>query len=79
MDQESVISDIERRAQRAGLSIRLLCERADVHPTTFSRWKRTERNPDPMGASLLAIGRLYDALDTIAAEQSGAARKAVRA
>lgn len=79
MDQESVISDIERRAQRAGISIRSLCERADVHPTTFSRWKRTERNPAPMGASLLAIGRLYDALLSFEAQQRRATGKAVRA
>jgi len=79
MDQESVIADIERRAQRAGVSIRRLCTLASVHPTTFSRWKRSERNPEPLGATLHSIGRLYAALDQIDAEKARPARKAVRA
>lgn len=79
MDQESVISDIEAKARRAGVSMNALCERAGVHPTTFSRWKRSERNPEPIGANLHSIGRLYDALAAIVAEQAPRQRKAVGA
>lgn len=78
MNQESVIADIEDRARRLGVSIRALCIRAAVHPVTFSRWKPSARNPDPIGANLHSIGRLYAALDAIEAEQLPA-RKAVRA
>ena len=70
MDQESVISDIETRARCAGVTIRELCIRAAVHPTTFSRWKKSERNPNPLGASLLSVGRLYDALEAVGDQSS---------
>lgn len=79
MNQESVIADIELRTWIVGISIRALCQRAGVHPTTFSRWKRSERNPEPMGASLLAIGRIYDALAEIEAGARRRSRKAVAA
>ena len=78
MDQQSVIADIEDRARRAGVSIRVVCERAGVHPTTFSRWKLTELNPEPAGASLISIGKIYSALEEIVAERRRA-RKAVAA
>lgn len=68
MDQQSVIADIEQRAYETRVSIRALCNRAGVHPTTFSRWKKSKDNPEPAGANLLSIGKLYDALDQIAAE-----------
>lgn len=70
MNQESVIADIEARAHRAGVSIKLLCRRADVNPTTFSRWKKSDRNPNPCGASLLSIGRLYEELQAVEASTS---------
>lgn len=79
MDQETVIADIERRARLAGVSIRALCQRANVHPTTFSRWKRSEHNPEPMGAGLLAIGRIYDALRVAESDRARAVRKVARA
>lgn len=79
MNQESVIADIEARAWSVGISIRALCKQAGVHPTTFSRWKKSERNPEPMGASLLAIGRLYDALAALEAGARRRPRKAVAA
>lgn len=75
MNQDTVIADIERKAGNAGLSIREVCIRADVHPTTFSRWKRSEKNPEPMGASLLAIGRIYDAINDLARERSRKSRR----
>ena len=77
MNQETVIADIEARAHRAGVPIKLLCGRAGVNPTTFSRWKKSERNPDPCGASLLSIGKLYDALDQV--EKTSRRRRKVAA
>jgi len=35
---------------------------ARVHPTTFSRWKRTLGNPEPIGANMRLIEKLYEAL-----------------
>lgn len=63
MDQQALIADIEARSQRLGLSISELCRRAGVHPTTFSRWKLSERNADPVGATIKSIGALNDVLD----------------
>jgi len=78
MDQEAVIADIENRAWEAGVSIRRVCALAGVHPTTFSRWKKSERNPDPIGANLKTIQQIYLALDTLRAETPRRrARKAV--
>lgn len=62
MDQESIVADIERRAFAAGVSIAALCRKAGVNPTTFSRWKPSERNPNPTSATLRAIEKLYDEL-----------------
>ena len=78
MDQQSVIADIEQRASRAGISIRSLCDRAGVHPTTFSRWKESEQNPHPSGASLISVGKIYAALEEAKAERRSH-RKAVAA
>lgn len=79
MTQDSVIADIEKRAREARISIRALCDRADVHPTTFSRWKRSKDNPKPAGASLISIGRLYAELDKIDAEDARRLRKSGKA
>lgn len=65
MNQESIIADIEGRAWSVGVSVTALCKQAGVHPTTFSRWKKSERNPQPIGATLHSIGKLYDALDQV--------------
>jgi DNA topoisomerase IB len=62
MDQQTIIAEIEARASEAGLSINAVCRQARVHPTTFSRWKLSERNPDPVGANLSSIEKLYTAL-----------------
>lgn len=75
MNQETVIADIERRARNAGISIREVCIRAGVHPTTFSRWKRSEKNPEPMGASLHAIGDIYSAIDQLISERARKPRR----
>ena len=58
MDQQTVIADLEERARLAGVSIRALCESAGVHPTTFSRWKLSDKNPDPVGATLTSLGKI---------------------
>lgn len=78
MDQQAVIADIERRAFIAGVSISELCRLAGVHPTTFSRWKQSPRNPEPLGATLKTIDKLNKALRKLPQERR-AARKAVRA
>tara|TARA_B100000678_G_C18154285_1_gene480289 strand:+ start:847 stop:1077 length:231 start_codon:yes stop_codon:yes gene_type:complete len=62
MDQQTVIADLEARADAAGVSIRQVCVRAGVHPTTFSRWKLSDRNADPIGATLHSIGKIDAAL-----------------
>ena len=83
MDQEAVIADIERRAHMAAVSIRQVCIEAGVHPTTFSRWKKSERNPEPQGANLKLVGQLYEALDRLAApprrRRSGSAGRSAAA
>lgn len=62
MDQQTVIAAIEERASKAGVSIRQLCIEADLHPTTFSRWKLSKDNPMPVGATLVSLGKLDAAL-----------------
>lgn len=57
-----MIEALEARAKAAGVSMRQVCERAGVHPTTFSRWKHSERNPAPIGATLGSINKLDSAL-----------------
>lgn len=75
MDQQAVILDIERRARSARVSIASLCRRAGISPSTFWRWKATDLNPDPTGASLLSIGALYAELGKIDAEDARRLRK----
>lgn len=75
MDQQTVIADIEQQAWQLGISISALCRRANVHPTTFSRWKRSPRNPDPLGATLHSIGKLYDALESFRRESTRGVRR----
>jgi transcriptional regulator with XRE-family HTH domain len=62
MDQQTVIADMEARAEAAKVSIRQVCVKAGVHPTTFSRWKQSEKNPEPIGATLQSLGKLDAAL-----------------
>jgi transcriptional regulator with XRE-family HTH domain len=63
MDQQAIIAEIEERAKKLGLSISEVCRRAGVHPTTFSRWKLSELNPDPVGATIKSLRALTDVLD----------------
>ena len=68
MDQQSIIEAIEGRARDARVSIRFVCHRAGIHPTTFSRWKRSVRNPEPIGANLSSLKKIEDALREIERE-----------
>lgn len=79
MDQEAVIADIEQRAFVVGVSISTVCKRAGVHPTTFSRWKRSSGNPEPISANMKSIEKLYAALVALEATTRRRVRKAVRA
>jgi transcriptional regulator with XRE-family HTH domain len=71
MDQQQIIGDLERRAAAIGLTMSHICDRAGVHRTTFSRWKRSERNPDPIGATLDTLGKLGSALSAAEEEAAG--------
>jgi transcriptional regulator with XRE-family HTH domain len=63
MDQQDIIAAIESRAAKLDLSISELCQEAGVHPTTFSRWKKSEKNPQPIGATIRSLSALTDVLD----------------
>lgn len=70
MDQQSIIRDIERRAKASRVPIAALCRKAGIHPVTFFKWRKTPRNPDPVGANLHSIEALYRELDKIEAEDA---------
>lgn len=63
MDQQTIIAEIEGRAASLHLSISELCKRANIHPTTFSRWKLSDKNPEPIGATIKSLRALTDILD----------------
>lgn len=62
MDQQSIIAAMEDRARKLGLPMSEVCRQANVHPTTFSRWKKSEKNPEPIGASIKTLSALDLAL-----------------
>ena len=62
MDQQTIIAQLEARAKALGIPMSQVCEDAGVHPTTFSRWKVSERNPEPVGASLKSLTAIDAAL-----------------
>ncbi|MEL7683283.1 hypothetical protein AAG594_03010 [Citromicrobium bathyomarinum] len=70
MNQQSIVRDIERRAKASRIPIAQLCRRAGIHPDTFHSWRKTERNPEPAGANLHSIERLYAELRKIDAEDA---------
>lgn len=70
MDQQEIIADIEARADALGVSISELCEQAGIHPTTFSRWKESEKNPNPVGATLKSLGPLTAKLEELERKQA---------
>ena len=76
MDQQEAIAEIEREARRNGISIAALCRRGKVHPSTFSRWKRTPGNPAPTSASYNAIMGLRSTLKAMIEERDAGQPKA---
>ena len=68
MDQQSIVTEIERRAKASRVSIAELCRRAGISPDTFFKWRKTARNPDPVGANLHSVEALYRELSKIEAE-----------
>lgn len=72
MDQQDIIAGIEERAAKLKLTITELCSEAGVHPTTFSRWKVSERNPQPIGATIKSLSALTDVLDRLEARKAAA-------
>lgn len=58
MDQQTIISQFEDRAKALGLAMTEVCRRASLHPTTFSRWKVSDRNPEPIGANLASLSKI---------------------
>lgn len=70
MDQQQIIEDLEARVRAAGLTIAEACSRAALHPTTFSRWKASEKNPSPVNATLGSINRLRAVVDAAEADHA---------
>lgn len=73
MDQQDIIATIEERAAKLQLSISEVCQQAGVHPTTFSRWKKSDKNPQPIGATLKSLSAITDVLDRHEGDQLRAA------
>jgi transposase-like protein len=73
MDQQDIIATIEERAAKLQLSISEVCQEAGVHPTTFSRWKKSDKNPQPIGATLKSLSAITAVLDRREGEQLRAA------
>jgi len=67
MDQQTIIADLEARAKAIGLPMSEVCRRANIHPTTFSRWKLSDKNDDPIGATIKSLSAIDEVLK--AAEQ----------
>jgi hypothetical protein len=70
MDQQSIIAGLEDRARGVGLSMSEICRRAKVHPTTFSRWKLSERNPQPIGATIKCLNALQMVIEAAEREHA---------
>ena len=62
MDQQEILKGLEVRAKAVGLPIAEACKRAGIHPTTFSRWKLSEKNPTPKGATIDSVGKVERAI-----------------
>lgn len=79
MDPEEIFAGIELRARIAGISMRKVCQKAKVHPTTVSRWKKSPNNPEPIGPTIKTLVKLKRALDELTAPERKAQRKPVAA
>lgn len=64
MDQQTIIAELEARAKAVGLRMSEVCRRANVHPTTFSRWKLSDKNADPIGATIKSLSAIDEVLKT---------------
>ena len=64
MDQQQIIAQIEERVKALGLSIGKICSEAGVHPTTFSRWKASPKNPEPVSANLRNLAAIDAVIST---------------
>ena len=76
MDQQEALAEIEREARRVGISIAMLCKRHGIHPSTFSRWKRTAGNPSPTAASYNDVIGLRGTLKAMVEERDASSPKA---
>lgn len=70
MDQQQIIAEIEVRAGALDLTISRLCELAGIYPSTFSRWKLSEKNPEPVGATIKSLNALTSKLDELERAQA---------
>lgn len=76
MDQQTIIAELEARARAVGLPMSEVCSRAGVHPTTFSRWKLSDKNSDPVGASLKSLSAIDEAIAAAETQAEQAAKAA---
>lgn len=60
MEQADPIAALFSRAQQNGVPMAAICRRAEIDPTTPSRWKRRKN-----GATLDKVNQLNDALNGI--------------
>lgn len=58
MDQQQILNELAIRAKSVGLSMSEVCKEAGIHPTTFSRWRQSDKNPEPKGAPIPSVARI---------------------
>lgn len=58
MDQQQILNQLAARAKNVGLTMSEACKEAGIHPTTFSRWRQSEKNPDPKGAPIPSVAKI---------------------
>lgn len=58
MEQQEIIAAMEQRAKACGLSMAKVCDAAGVARSTFSRWKLSDGNPNPIGATIASLAKL---------------------
>lgn len=70
MNQQQIVRDIEKGAAQRRITVPALCRRAGIHPDTFRNWRKTKSNPNPVGANLHLVERLYAEFAKIDAEDA---------
>lgn len=68
MDQQQLIAGYEARAKMVGKTIAELCAEAGIACSTFSRWKVSEKNPEPIGVTFSSMKKVERALETFEEE-----------